>query len=60
MLWAARLAEKDSAETMVRDTSAIGLHVPRRPGIFAYRRRADGEGYEPVELPFTAGVEISA
>ncbi|MEA2137069.1 MAG: hypothetical protein QOG56_219 [Solirubrobacteraceae bacterium] len=57
MLWAALLSEKDSPEKMVRETSAIVSTYLDGAGIFAYRRRADGGGYEPVDLPLTAGVE---
>jgi hypothetical protein len=57
MLWAALLSEKDSPEKMVRETSAIIATYLDGAGIFAYRHRPDGRGYEPVELPLTAGVE---
>jgi hypothetical protein len=49
MLWAALLSEKDSPEKMVRETSAIVSTYLDGAGIFAYRRRADGRGYEAVD-----------
>jgi len=57
MLWAALLGPKDSPEKMVRETSAIVATYLDGAGIFAYRLRADGRGYEPVNLNLTAGVE---
>jgi hypothetical protein len=57
MRWAALLSERDSPERLVRETSAIVSSCLDGVGTFAYRRRADGQGYEPVALPLTVGVE---
>lgn len=57
MLWAALLGPKDSPEKMVRETSAIVATYLDGAGIFAYRVRQDGEGYEPQPLTLTPGVE---
>ena len=48
---------KDSPEKMVRETSAIVATYLDGAGIFAYRSRADGRGYGPVDLKLTPGVE---
>jgi hypothetical protein len=57
MLWAALLSETDSVEKMVRETSAVVSSYLDGAGIFAFRRLVDGDGYVPVELPLTPGVE---
>lgn len=57
MLWAALLSEKDSVNKMVRETSAIVSTYLDGAGIFAFRRNEGGDGYVPVELPLTPGVE---
>lgn len=57
MLWGARLRPQDKIENMVKETAALLATYLDGAGIFGWREKADGTGYEPVDLPEGSNVE---